>query len=213
MIYREITWTFPQQFADTNRIVVGSAYANSGVQNGVGLMEQSQFIAVGSARLLVFGLNSANMTGQATAIGKWSSAPVYPVTLWKRTGGSLTTTTGTSGVTGIYDSGTNSNGSWIRYTDGTMQCWQQGVTYIPVNINLTFAYSSAAQSGSFPQSFISTPAFLHSSGSQGAYGIQWTAMNGAFNTTSFSGIQILAPPASGGVGFGTFNWQAIGKWR
>jgi hypothetical protein len=71
MIYREITWTFPQQFADTNRIVVGSAYANTGVQNGVGLMEQSQFIAVGSARLFVFGLNSANMTGQATAIGKW----------------------------------------------------------------------------------------------------------------------------------------------
>jgi len=77
---------------------------------------------------------SSTLIAQWQAIGKWSSAPVYPVTLWKRTGGSLNLITGTSQVTGIYDSGTNSNGSWIRFTDGTMMQWGNVTVTLPAAI-------------------------------------------------------------------------------
>jgi hypothetical protein len=121
------------------------------------------------------------------------------VTLWKRTGGSLTTTTGTSVVTGIYDSGTNSFGSWIRFTDGTMIC--RGY----------FTPSATSGSATFPQNFI-----LSTLGE--------VSVSGSFVPTisNSTGLNIWAQTASqlnyycfdtGVPSHNPIAWQAIGKWK
>ena len=162
-------------------------------------------VTTSSVRAFVYAATAgtATVTIYWQAIGKWSSAPVYPVTLWKRTGGSLATTTGTSVVTGIYDSGTNSNGSWIRFTDGTMICWgynisisvgvNQGFTAnYPINFTndystgQTFTYSLVSNAGNYPTSYVGN-------------GYPTTSQSLVVYTIAGSLCRI--------------TWQAIGKWK
>jgi hypothetical protein len=135
------------------------------------------------------------------AIGEWSSAPVYPVTLWKRTGGSLTTTTGTSVVTGIYDSGTNSNGSWIRFTDGTMMQWGN------------FASTTYPQAMTFPIPFVDTTYRLIPAHSESATAN--IVSNIAPTTVTVSGCSVYSNVGStaGQKLTGTVDWHAMGFWK
>jgi len=198
--------SFPQSFSSTPNVTY--------IPQQVGGYGWSLHVASVSTSGFTGGILSESNTYTTflywTAIGKWSSAPVYPVTLWKRTGGTLTSTTGTSVVTGIYDSGTNSNGSWIRYTDGTMQCWKDTIGPItmsggPATGNLYFASISAT----FPQQFISKPTVTSQIGNRITGDIAWV---GWINTTT-TGI------SSGEFLSFIVNYQAywqyiaIGKWK
>jgi len=142
------------------------------------------------------------------AIGKWSSAPVYPVTLWKRTGGSLATTTGTSAVTGIYDSGTNSNGSWIRFTDGTMQCWQYDETNLKTTANAAgnVFFTASPTYYTYPIPFIANPSVT--TGVKGQSVAAWSS--GASITPTTFGLYTFSYVLNG-TAYNT--WSAIGKWK
>ena len=145
-----------------------------------------------------------------TAIGKWSSAPVYPVTLWKRTGGSLTTTTGTSVVTGIYDSGTNSNGSWIRFTDGTMMQWGRTAQSGAMNTANDGYFITTAFGITFPINFIDNTYSADAYAFNATGHLSQTFMTGTTSTSGFS----VYPAAWGGAGAtAAIMWKAIGKWK
>ena len=60
----------------------------------------------------------------------------------------------------IYDSGSNSNGSWIKFADGTMICRRTSINYVPVaqqNSNLFYGYLDL---GDFAQPFIEPPTLI-----------------------------------------------------
>lgn len=131
------------------------------------------------------------------------------IRIWQRSGGTLTTTTGTSVTMGIYDSGTNSNGSWIRFTDGTMQCWKDTVG--PMTISLgpgTGGLYYTPVSATFPQQFISKPTVTSQIGNRITPNIAWVGWIDT-TTTGISGELV-----SFVLNFQTY-WQyiAIGKWK
>lgn len=132
-------------------------------------------------------------------------AEIYNVDLKNVTIGSpVSIPSNTTG--GIYDSGSNSNGSWIRFTDGTM-----------IQYNLE---QSTSGSGStlLPVQFLNT-----------SYNVVTTCLNESsiseshnaeivsLSISSFSWIKKYIPiPIVAGTGGGAsqkFYWTAIGKWK
>jgi hypothetical protein len=140
-----------------------------------------------------------------TTIRVWSRSG-YSITIWRRTSTATSSIASpTNIVTGIYDSGTNSNGSWIRFTDGTMMQW--GTTS---SVNTTSAlgalyYGTAIVT--FPISFISTPVVNATSNSTG-----FASFSGGVTSVNSSAFTLTIESVSiSGSGIG--NWQAIGKWK
>ena len=210
--YGEMVVTFPQTFL-TYSISSSEGLSPSGTRNFSGTVRS---INGTTARIRI--QDNATWASGAVliswqAIGKWSSAFVYPVTLWKRTGGSLTTTTGTSVVTGIYDSGTNSNGSWIRFTDGTMLQWGTSSPTFAITTSTGPYYGSYPQN--MPISFVDTTYSITASTQLGTYTSFWGKGGPGFGTNSTSSIAYLyfSAPASIASSVIPVQWQAIGKWR
>lgn len=115
----------------------------------------------------------------------------------------------------IIESGSNENGSWIKYSDGTMECWHEGIaTYLTTN-SLIFYWT-------YPQGFVEEP------------DVQLTAIHPSFRGYSGSGsaatvgivyireideetvrVQIQSVPAAGWVSDDErhVKCRAIGRWR
>jgi hypothetical protein len=133
------------------------------------------------------------------------------IRIWQRSGGSLTTTTGTSVTMGIYDSGTNSNGSWIRFTDGTMMQWGSDAS----GARSFAAASDADYNIPFPQSFVlvGTIAASYSLLTTAQPDSTWAgfSVRGSANITLSNGV--IHVVNTGALQTGEIRWQATGKWR
>lgn len=127
------------------------------------------------------------------------------IRIWQRSGGTLTTTAGTSVTSGIYDSGTNANGSWIRFTDGTMQCWGSTAGGSINTAYTTYFYFSA--NANLPQSFIDTNYNVQVQGA----GAAPYSTHGQVNSVSQIGLEANASVNT--YGFTAFKWLCTGKWK
>ena len=112
-------------------------------------------------------------------------------------------------INSVVESGSNENGDYIKYSDGTMICWK---TYnFTANFNTAWGsvYESPVQNfGATAQTFISVPTVFGNNGN-GATAI----LEGISETTVNSfGKCVLFRPVSGGSS-GKINLLAIGKWR
>lgn len=126
------------------------------------------------------------------------------IRIWQRSGGTLTTTTGTSVVTGIYDSGTNSNGSWIRFTDGTMMCWYNtGSTAIAVTT------AGAQKTYTFPIAFISLSSLFVAGTGNPVADVRFSVTGGVSSTTTCN--IFITTLSNQNVTYLGFN--AIGNWK
>jgi len=126
-------------------------------------------------------------------IGKWSSQTVPAPA-----GGIV--------AAGIFDSGTNSNGSWIRYVDGTMECWGRNSSLVngsPGQYPSLLYYKSVTVT--FPQPFISLPTVTSAIEANGNDG-----MGG--NVGSVTNISVVVTGYAGVAGAFIVSWRAIGKW-
>ena len=112
-------------------------------------------------------------------------------------------------VNNIIDSGSNTNGSYVKYIDGTMICYNSKQVTQQVSNTWGALYTSAQVSvGTFPQEFISTPTLnVYCSGNQSIMIIAAAAPS----TTSGGNIQ-LARADSASVTT-TINYIAIGRWK
>lgn len=107
----------------------------------------------------------------------------------------------------IMESGTNANGSYIKYADGTLLCWNgngQSTASIPINNSTTTTYCT------FPTSFINT-AFTLSvqvwpGGNWAFYGVIATGANGVN-----SGAFVVSNGGYGAQAF-SYRWMATGRW-
>jgi hypothetical protein len=116
-------------------------------------------------------------------------------------------------IGGIIESGSNANGSYIKFADGTMQCW--GTRTITADITTPFAGGFRAATATavvFPVAFVSNTAyqfFACSASTTGAFGIvvnqggKLAASREVFpvNVASGTGVYVY------------FEWMAVGRWK
>ena len=112
---------------------------------------------------------------------------------------------------GVLDTGSNTNGNWIRYENGVMQCWHDWTQQLALDT----AYGGIGlYQGSglwtFPQAFISPPN-VSVGMAKWASGASWGQVANPPTTTQVA-IRAL-DTASRAVDTVTFMASAIGRWQ
>lgn len=115
-------------------------------------------------------------------------------------------------INSVVESGTNSNGSWIKYADGTMICTKKIVTQQQINVAFGGLYetSNTVNFGNYAMPFISVPdTILATSLGRSCLleGIQ------DYSNTSFGRTWLMRPSADVSVNEYTISLLAIGKWK
>lgn len=114
----------------------------------------------------------------------------------------------------IYDSGSNNNGNWIRFTDGTMICTKT----ITVQTEITTPWGSLYESGNinlgdYAQSFIKKPIVSINNCYADNYA-SGVFIESLFNITKSNvGDVWLCRPNSRASASYTLDIIAIGKWK
>ena len=115
-------------------------------------------------------------------------------------------------INGIIESGSNENGNWIKFNDGTMICSSE------IRREVTFVQSGNSYTGetttaiSFPQVFIGKPSVaINTQHSEDYYSC---AVYGVIiNKTSITKITFLRTSSPGAAVEIPFSYIAIGKWK
>ena len=113
----------------------------------------------------------------------------------------------------IVESGSNSNGSWIKYADGTMIV-NQSISYSNLSCNSPWGalYSTGGLTiPNFPVSFIELPTVTYS-WSVNEYNCWISTHDGQKKTVNNAcGVQLVRPTT--GTISGTLDIIAIGRWK
>ena len=111
----------------------------------------------------------------------------------------------------IYASGSNSNGHYIQFADGTMECW-----YVSSNLMTTNGdyqnpiYYSSGAAFTFPIPFVGNPPLVNPVRQGGAASFSWGAENNGFPTL----LGTLIYYCSLGSTITLYpGYRAIGRWK
>jgi len=215
----QVTVSLPQNFIDTTYVVNGTMggansseiYTYNNVSSTTSTFTMWRYY---QSKTVFASQGNANQPFQWHAIGKWSATAYSPVTFWQKTSviGDAASTPPTLVQSAIYDSGSNANGSYIRYTDGTMIC-RATVTNVAASTSQTNFYGTTAgtnyysdQSYSLPQNFIDTTYTINTNIIE-AIGSSYVTGKGA-SAYNFRFIKNVAFA----IGALTADIIAIGKW-
>lgn len=105
-------------------------------------------------------------------------------------------------------SGSNSNGSWIKYSDGTMICWKKLAGTVNVTTSWGSLYYANVTVGNFAQTFIEIPT-INVVGSNEAF---FVACNGTTSTSSMGNVLLVRPSTLSNMPY-VLNVIAIGRWK
>lgn len=110
----------------------------------------------------------------------------------------------------IIESGSNDNGSYIKFSDGTMICYKV-TDVIKMNIDVAWGslYEGSVDMGQFPISFVETPAISIVSFGSGML-IEQAGANATYS--SWGLVTGVRPTAVQNVS-ARFFMIAIGKWK
>lgn len=118
------------------------------------------------------------------------------------------------GQTGIIESGSNANGTYIKYADGTMIAWIIKTASVAITNSWGAIYWGWMGQFSYPATFISAPsetATVSDNNPAGSAAVGFLAeLN---NTTTTSKKYMLWRPGSTSAITYTISIQAIGRWR
>ena len=111
-------------------------------------------------------------------------------------------------INSIVESGSNDNGSWVKFADGTMICYGSFDLYLDNFVAWGSLYSQDYENPlNFPQTFTSINACLvENSGNAAAF-----ISRVAYNTNGITKLSPARPTAS--TSTYTFSYIAIGKWK
>ena len=114
----------------------------------------------------------------------------------------------------IVESGSNSNGAYIKYGDGTMICYKTVTGSTNINSSWGSGYyggdSQSISLGSFPQTFIAKPSISISCERDGQN--YWAGSIENISTSSAGNMFLLRFSSGTSVNY-TINIIAIGKWK
>jgi len=122
----------------------------------------------------------------------------------------------TSLISGIYESGSNSNGSWIKYSDGTMVQW--GIRNVGTIAWVSSGYGSRVHRGTLvnlPTNFINNTVSVSVGNLDGNVALNGSTLCYAgIYGASFNQLDVYfvanTPQTNGGY---IHSWQAIGRWK
>lgn len=104
--------------------------------------------------------------------------------------------------------GSNANGEWVRWEDGTQVCWGSKTLTISTSLNGNI-YLMTVNSILFPASFISAPVCVLSA-DYDDLNLTWAnchaVFSGSFNMTIYTTVQKTSTQ-------GTIRFLAIGRWK
>ena len=109
----------------------------------------------------------------------------------------------------IVESGSNDNGSWIKYSDGTMICTKKVSGTIDMTTAWYTLYSGEFNLGSSPQTFISAPFVNYSMVGEYAF-VSGTTKKPT--TTSLGNVMLVRPSSLTNMPY-EIDIIAIGKWK
>ena len=115
-------------------------------------------------------------------------------------------------INDVIDSGSNTNGNYIKYDDGTLICWNEVTT----SVAMTDASAGFYRSGfispfpNFPITFIARPQMFISSQSSGQY-ITFLLKGYPPSTTNPNDLRVYGTWSS--TQNIIFSYLAIGKWK
>jgi len=122
-----------------------------------------------------------------------------------------TTWIGLPGGTGasIISSGSNVNGNWVQYADGTMIEWNTSTTSMNCNSAIAAPIFYGAETITFPLAFVSTPTVtIAMNQSSAGTGVPWPGMSQFVTTSNFQAYSMCAISGTLAVP----SWIAIGRW-
>lgn len=114
-----------------------------------------------------------------------------------------------NGGHGQVKSGSNANGNWIRYPDGTQICYKIVKKTLTSSSMWQSQYSYAVDMGLFPVAFTNIPVINVTNGGDNASPGYIVLM--ANSTTTHAGAVSVVRPDSGSYTF-NINMIAIGRW-
>lgn len=112
------------------------------------------------------------------------------------------------GLGGVVDSGSNSNGSYVKYADGTMECWGISPNAQTANTAGGSVFHSIAVGFTFAVAFVNIPSIVISAITSGGY-YCWAATDGQAQTYGFAARVIS--PANGAASY--LSYIARGRWK
>ncbi|TFF13748.1 hypothetical protein EXW72_08215 [Pseudomonas sp. BCA14] len=108
----------------------------------------------------------------------------------------------------VFETGTNANGRYIRYADGTQICFGVVARSCAATNALGSLFYGYANSITFSAGFLEAPAFVCQSFSSGV--ITW---DGSGGSTAGIGVPLILSTSSLAARSYTCNYMAIGKWK
>lgn len=193
------SWVFPQPFSSQPTV---SSTANL-ITNGIGTAQISNVLGytTGVTYFLIADVTGSTGYVSLRAIGRWQSATnmVGDYTYGQ----------------GIVETGSNDNGNWIKFDNGTLLQWGRHTEIITLPngpFGTAQLYHNNPVVYNYPIPFVgSNPVFTFSIG-QGlypfpSYPYKW----GDATDLSFHRVYIFALVNSGNVA--GYEWQAVGRWK
>lgn len=117
-------------------------------------------------------------------------------------------------VYGIVESGSNANGSYVKYADGTLICYGTKTDTFTINNSWGALYRELNEKTfqiTYPISFVSQPSFnISMNGANSAMLVNWYNSD---SVTTKSDRYILARPTSANAQTYSIGWTAIGRWK
>lgn len=113
-------------------------------------------------------------------------------------------------IDSVVESGSNANGNYVKYADGTMICTKK----VDINTTISNSWGVLYESdkldlGSYAQPFIESPIIMATPYQREIL----IAQVREFSTTSFGKINLVKPAADSSTTDYHINLVAIGKWK
>lgn len=106
--------------------------------------------------------------------------------------------------------GSNANGTWVRFADGTQMCWSPTLTSNWVDVQAGGMYTGQETYWTFPMTFVSSTPYVVHADTTGTNNILW-ASTGPSRSGSGVGLKINSP-IKWNEGF-AMRAVAIGRWK
>lgn len=110
----------------------------------------------------------------------------------------------------VIATGSNANGTWVRFADGTQMCWSPTLTSNWVDVQAGGMYTGVETYWTFPMTFVSSTPYVVHADTTGTNNILW-ASTGPSRSGSGVGLKINSP-IRWNEGF-AMRAVAIGRWK
>lgn len=113
-------------------------------------------------------------------------------------------------INGVVESGSNDNGSWIKYSDGTMICTKQVTANVDFSTPSGSLYEGNMKIGNYSQTFIGSPKVFVTQRASGEFLIE--GFGSGFGAGSWGTLWLYSTTSKTNISC-FVDVMAIGKWK